>query len=68
MILRWLGNGLIIVGLWRIGEKDRRAFLFSIAGETCWTLAAAHDGDWALVFICTVFNIMAFRNFLKWAK
>lgn len=66
--VNWLGNILIILGLWRIGSKDRRAFLFSIAGETCWIVSSVATGNWALAFICTVFNVMAIRNFIKWGK
>lgn len=67
-MIKWVGNVLIVVGLWKIGDKWRHAFLFSIAGETCWMLASALSGDWALFSICAVFNIMAVRSWLKWGK
>lgn len=66
--LSWIGNFYIITGLWLIGRKDRNAFLFSIAGETCWIIASVVTHNWALVFICSVFNVMAFRNYLLWGK
>ena len=65
---KWIGNFLIVIGLWKIGDKWRHAFLFSIAGETAWTIAALNAQDYALAFICTVFNILAFRNWRKWGK
>lgn len=67
MMLKWVGNLLIVVGLWKIGDKWRHAFLFSIAGETAWMIASAQAGDWALFTICGIFNVMALRNWFKWA-
>ena len=64
--LSWVGNILIVIGLWRVGSKDRNAFLFSIAGETCWIVWSALTGNWALTFICVVFNLLALRNYIKW--
>lgn len=67
-MIGWVGNVFIVVGLFLVGRKDRRAFLFSIAGETAWIVNAALRHDWALVTICAVFNLMAFRNYLLWGK
>jgi hypothetical protein len=67
-LLKWIGNIAIVIGLWKIGDKWRHAFLFSIAGETAWIIAALHSQDYALATICTIFNIMAFRNWIKWGK
>lgn len=67
-MLGWIGNALIMVGLWRMGDKSRSAFLFSIAGETAWCANAYLRRDWALTTICLVFNIMALRNYIKWGK
>lgn len=67
-ILKWIGNVFIVAGLWKIGDKWRHAFLFSIVGETAWTIAAIQSGDYALATICTVFNILALRSWFKWAS
>ena len=67
-MLGWIGNVFIVVGLWRIGNKVRSAFLFSIVGESCWTANAYLHGDWALVSICTIFNLMAVRSYIKWGQ
>lgn len=67
-ILKWAGNILLVIGLWKIGDKWRPAFLFSIAGETVWTIAALNTSDYALATICTVFNLMALRSYVKWGK
>lgn len=67
-MLKWIGNGLIVIGLWKIGDKWRHAFLFSIAGETIWIAAALQTGDYALASICTIFNVMALRSWVKWGR
>ena len=66
--IAWLGNILIIVGLYKIGNKQRSAFIWSICGESVWTTSALLTGNWALAFICTVFNLMAVRSYIKWGK
>ena len=67
-ILGWVGNFFIVIGLWKIGDKWRHAFLFSIVGETAWIAKSVVVQDWALATICLVFNVMAFRNWVKWGK
>jgi hypothetical protein len=64
----WLGNVFIVLGLWGIGNKKRGAFLFSIAGESCWILKAFSLGMWDLGIICVVFLAMAVRAYCKWGK
>lgn len=66
--LSWIGNVLIVIGLWKVGDKTRKAFLFSIAGETLWTFAGLLTQNYALSFICAVFCVMAARNFFKWGQ
>ena len=67
-MLAWIGNLLIVVGLWKIGDKWRHAFLFSIAGELAYIARSVAVGDWALAFICVVFCAMALRSWIKWGR
>jgi hypothetical protein len=67
-MLAWVGNLLIVVGLWKIGDKWRHAFLFSIAGELAYVARSVMLRDWALAFICVVFCGMAFVNWIKWGR
>jgi hypothetical protein len=67
-MLAWIGNLLIVVGLYKIGDKWRHAFLFSIAGELLYIARSVAAKDWALAFICVVFCAMAFRNWVKWGE
>lgn len=62
----WFANLLIVCGLWFIGYKWRHAFLFSIAGETVYTVVAYQTEQWELCAICFVFCLLAFRNWVKW--
>lgn len=64
--LSWIGNILIVAGLWGITDKRRNAFLFSIAGEGAWIANAYSRSDWALASICIVFLLMAVRGYIKW--
>lgn len=64
----WLGNLCIVIGLWKIGDKWRHAFLFSIVGECCYIARSVAVKDWPLAFICVVFCAMAFVNWVKWGK
>lgn len=64
----WFANLLIVIGLWTLGHKWRHAFLFSIAGEAIYTVNSLRAGHYELAFICVVFCVLAFRNWLKWGK
>lgn len=66
--LGWFANILIVIGIWKIGDKWRHAFLFSIAGETLWTIKAGWQGQYDLAVICFVFCVLAFRNWLAWGR
>lgn len=64
----WVGNVFILVGMWRIGNRHRDAFLWSIAGELLWVVHSTYLGMWDLTIICLVFCLMAARNWLKWGN
>lgn len=66
--LGWIGNVLIVIGLWKVGDKWRHAFLFSIAGEVLWTIKATMTGQYDLAIICAVFCVLASRNWWKWRE
>jgi hypothetical protein len=65
-MLGWIGNVLIVVGLWKIGDKWRHAFVFSVLGELAWIARSVAARDWALASICVVFCLMAVRSWVKW--
>lgn len=65
-MLGWVGNIFIVTGLWLIGNKARKAFYFSIVGESCWIINALIRHDLALATICIVFLLAAIRGLIKW--
>ena len=67
-MIGWFANVFIVIGLWRIGYKDRSAFLWTIVGEVIWTGYAAYIGMHSLSFICAVFAALAVRNYRKWGE
>ncbi len=64
----WLGNIFIVIGIWLVGDKKRSAFIFSIIGESVWTVYALQRGMYDLAAICGVFAALAIRNWFKWGS
>jgi len=51
-----------------MGNKKRSAFVASLVGESLWIVYAAHAHLWSLAFICSVFALIAARNWFKWGS
>jgi hypothetical protein len=66
VIAQWVGNILIVGGLYGVGNRNRKAFLLSIAGEGFWIAASYQGHNWALFSICWIFLLMAVRGYIKW--
>lgn len=64
----WIGNALVLVGLWQIGRKLRSAFLWTFVGETLWAWVGYQTGQVDLCLICCLFSVMAIFNWLRWGK
>lgn len=64
----WLGNVLLISGLWMAGKKWRHAFLLTFLGEAIWTVEAFRIGRSDIIFLCVVFTVLAGWNWLAWGK
>ena len=69
-LLGFFGNVFIILGLYGIGSSkpNRNWFIFSFVGETLYILRSYVAHDWNLLFICTIFLLMAVRGFINWGK
>lgn len=67
-MLAWIGNIFLVLGLYGVGNRVRRAFLAYIVGEACWVIQATSKHDWALASICAVFLLMAIRSYVKWGE
>src|SRR5689334_5719278 len=55
----WIGNVFIVIGIWLVGYKDRRCFLFSVVGELAWVVHALRRGQYDLAVICILFGALA---------
>lgn len=67
-MLGWIGNVFIVAGLWGVGNRNRKAFLVSMIGESFWIANAFLRRDWALFYICLVFWFMALRGYVLWGR
>jgi len=65
-IIPWIGNILIVIGLWQVGNKKRYAFILSIAGELLWVGYALQKNLNSLTVICLIFATIASINWFKW--
>ena len=65
----WIAGTLELIGLWKVGDKNRKGFLFNITCCICWisyVLMTGHaKGILIVVIPATFINI---RNFIKWGK
>lgn len=68
MTLGLPGNALIVLGLWKLGQKNRRAFVYTAIGEILWAMRAIIQRDWELAAICVLFTALAVRNFILWRQ
>lgn len=64
--LTGVASALLFIGLWMLGRKIRAGFLFSLAGEVLWTVAAVERGMLDLAAVCFVFGLMAVLNWRSW--
>lgn len=67
-IISWIGTILISIGIWKIGKKQRNAFLFTFFGELFILVYSLHLRSSSLVFIGLVFSALAARNWFLWGK
>ena len=67
-LMGWIGNVILVLGLWLVGNKKRSCFLYTVVGETIWSAYAVHNQQWDLATICALFAMLALRNFIKWGK
>lgn len=65
----WLGNLLVVLGLWfGVGNKNRNALWFSIAGEIAYIIHCALVADWPIFFAAWIFLFAVIRAYVKWGK
>lgn len=62
----WVGNLFIWYGLFKVGSKNRSAFLWTIFGEIIWFGYASYLGLWDLSISCLVFAGLGVWNYRQW--
>jgi len=65
-MLAWMGNALILLSIWRLGNKHRDAWIWSILGNIFWTAFGVSEGIWSIVFLDGIMTAIAIRNWRKW--
>ena len=67
-MLGWLGNVLILLGVWLLAERRRVAWLLTIAGNAVWLSQSVRAKMPDLVFIQSTMVILAARNYWLWRR
>ena len=68
MIVGWIANVFLIVGLVLIGRKWKHAFVLTVVGEVLWTIESIRIGRPDMIFLCVVFAGLAGLNWWKWNR
>ncbi len=63
----FLGSGLILIGMWFIGKKNRFGFVLGLIGEGCWFYRGIQTGLMDLFILSSVFAVMHIYNFWQWS-
>lgn len=68
-VLGWIGDVFLVWGVWEIGNKRRIAHLLTMIGELAWIgKSLLVGGQWDLILICSIFFVLAYRCWVKWAE
>jgi len=63
----WVAGILELIGLWKVGNKNRKGFLFNIACGLCWVSYVLTSGTtYGLLVIVIPALFINIRNFIKW--
>ena len=65
-MLAWMGNAAILISIWRLGNKHRDAWLWSIAGNGLWAAFGIQQDIWSIVFLDGLMFALAYHNWRKW--
>lgn len=65
-IIGWIGNLILVVAQWKVGDKARTAFLLMVVGELTWLVASILKESPSMSFLCVIFAGIAMRNYWKW--
>jgi threonine/homoserine efflux transporter RhtA len=67
MGLDWVAGILELVGLWKVGDRNRAGFAFNIACGLCWvTYVLLSKSTYGLLIVVVPAMAINLRNFIKW--
>lgn len=65
-ILDWLGAVLVLCGIWKLGDKDRDAFIWLICGCILHTIVAFEYGLYGWMCLDIAIIVLDLRNYYRW--
>jgi len=66
-MLDLIAGSLELIGLWKIGNKNRKGFLFNIICNICWIIYVfTSKSTYGLLIVVMPALIINIRNFIKW--
>jgi hypothetical protein len=68
MTLGWLGNGIILLAMWRIGGKHVDGWVWSFIGNIVWCYYACQLGLADMFFVDFIAIVIAVISFIRWRK
>ena len=68
-MLDWIAGILELIGLWKVGDKNWKGFIFNICCGICWILYVFISGNtYGLLVVVIPAILINIRNLIKWKK
>jgi hypothetical protein len=68
IIVQFIAAGILLVGLYLMGNQKRLGPLLAAASEALWIAVFLPPHLWGGIFLSTVLFCMQARNFIKWSR
>ena len=65
-IVQFVAAGMLLYGLWEMGNKSLRGPALAAVSEALWVGTGLLHEMWGLIFLSVVLVVVQCRNFLKW--
>ena len=63
-----LAGILELIGIWKVGDKKKIAFVFYTFANLIWIYVAFHAHVYGLLLVVIPAIVMNIRNWLKWSR
>lgn len=64
----WLAMVVTLLGIYLLGNKDRKGFVVMVTANSCWIVVGVLAGSIAMIFANIVFLSMNIRGLIKWSR